>query len=461
MLIKVFTFLYLISCICSFNGSITFPFVKRSDKLTSSINPLKEKSKNYLECEIEIGTPKQTIKLILEFYSNCIWIIQPNFKDYVMKTDLQNEQIPFYEDKSTTFNNKTSSINNDYKKFYRLSHCSKAKEVYDIFSFGNEKVAVDNSMFFLAEKITHLPVSSGILGLEFNNIQFSNIVSSGWINMLKKADHINQEVFYIDYLSDEKGELIIGNNQYLSNIQQDKNYGFKNINKSHWGLVFDKISYGDNAYSTKVQVIFKIEFGVIVAPEIYYQYIKKSLFNKYTSQCNEVYVEGTDFRTFTCNNLIQEQITNDFHDISFELNENFTTTLTSEDLFSINKKDGSLIFNVYFYIQGRKVNDNEWLVGEPFFKKNLVIFDKEKRGIGLYAKPNLQFHSLHKVSIQPNYQSTLTFPRIIMLMIITLFIIIIIIIKGYSKLNNKKKSNSEGKNPLHINNHKNESLIDI
>jgi hypothetical protein len=48
-----------------------------------------------------------------------------------------------------------------------------------------------------------------------------------------------------------------------------------------------------------------------------------------------------------------------------------------------------------------------------------------------------------------------------MLMIITLFIIIIIIIKGYSKLNNKKESNSKGKNPLHTNNHKNESLTDI
>ena len=79
---------------------------------------------------------------------------------------------------------------------------------------------------------------------------------------------------------DENGELIIGKNQYLANIQQDKNYGFKNINKSHWGLVFDKISYGDNAYSTKVQVILKIELGVIVAPEIYYRYMKRNLFNK-------------------------------------------------------------------------------------------------------------------------------------------------------------------------------------
>ena len=39
-----------------------------------------------------------------------------------------------------------------------------------------------------------------------------------------------------------------------------------------------------------------------------------------------------------------------YKDIIFELNNNFTTSLTSEDLFFINRDDNSIIFNVYFYV---------------------------------------------------------------------------------------------------------------
>ena len=139
MFIKVLTLFSWIICFYLYESSITIPFHKRIDTLTLQTNPLKEKTHNYLECEIGIGTPKQTIKVLLEFYSNGIWIIQPDCGDVVMTSNLQNKQTPFYEHLSSTFKNQSRYFNK-YREYRRFTRYSKAKQGYDTFSFGNENV---------------------------------------------------------------------------------------------------------------------------------------------------------------------------------------------------------------------------------------------------------------------------------------------------------------------------------
>ena len=432
MFIKVLTLFSWIICFYLYESSITIPFHKRIDTLTLQTNPLKEKTHNYLECEIGIGTPKQTIKVLLEFYSNGIWIIQPDCGDVVMTSNLQNKQTPFYEHLSSTFKNQSRYFNK-YREYRRFTRYSKAKQGYDTFSFGNENVEVNNLMFFSAQRFSNLPIASGVLGLELNNVHFSTIAFGGWINKLAEANSTIQELFCIDYLSNDYGKFIIGQNDDLKQIQKNTGYSFKHIDQYYWEIIFDIISYGDDAYMVNVPVSFQIELGVIIAPDNYYKFIKKTLFDKYFQKCREVNVIGTDYKTFTCDQNIHKQIKAEFNDIIFELNNNFTTSLTSEDLFFINKDDNSIIFTVYFYVDGRRLLNNEWVVGEPFFRKNLVVFDINNKTIGLYAKQDFSYFSFIRVFKQ-SFQSIYS----IHICCIGLLIFLILIIFIMKKINHKK-----------------------
>ena len=69
---------------------------------------------------------------------------------------------------------------------------------------------------------------------------------------------------------------------------------------------------------------------------------------------------------------------------------NFTFELTYKDLIYFNKYDGYNYILVVFRVhdienENEYMDDDFWVLGEPFFKKYQLIFNKNSKRIGLYT----------------------------------------------------------------------------
>ena len=384
----------------------------------------KHPEQNNIVVPIQIGTPPQVVPLSLEFFSTTIWVIDDQCGDTVLSTA---KQIPFTPRLSSTYKVKPNEFSKDFLYTFNTgNHQVKAKQVEDTV---NGLAKFD---FFVARRFSGLEASSGVLGLDSNNVKFSSLAFKGFISQLRDKGVVNKEIFYIKYDDDSKGELVIGEEPSANNSKIK--YYRKDIENHQWSVKMNSVDYGNGAIEGDVIVNFKIELGVMVGNEFYYNTIKKNFFNELISKgkCVEYQIQNTEYSTFKCEDT--KDIYKHFPPLSFEFDKELIITFTYEDLFQYDTNDDEKIFNIFFS-RGEK---EEWTLGEPFFKKNILVFDSKEKTIGIMLIPSSFIDVILKYK----------FYIILPVMLITLFLLTIAQFIKRRQLNQKKTKRAKGLIPI-------------
>ena len=359
-------------------NSLKIPFKKEKMEYLDNLYPFIEMISNYMIVEISIGSPPQKFKVNIEFFGSSLWLMAPNCEDLV---NYQSpSQIPFHYEKSSSY--KKHPDNEIYT--FNTNRYIKAYRAIDILQ--NENFSIKNYDFFMTTRFTDLSINSGILGLDITDAKFGNIKANGFLEQLKVNNVINKSVFYFDFDRENKnnGNLVIGEVPI-----EDKNHKYvkDSVKDSRWILRFDSVIYGKDKIILPMQTVrFKIELGIIVGPESYFNFILKDFFDQYikNSQCDYKEVIGTNLNMFTCKaNIVDNRFYDSFPKLEFFF-KGKSIVFTSRELFVKNKIGDEMAFIVYFSKTSSIFSQNEWTVGEQFLKKATFIFDADDRTVGIY-----------------------------------------------------------------------------
>ena len=368
-LIFINSSLFFLSYEKSNQNYLIFPFQK-----TSKVNHLYPDNllQNDIEITLQIGTPPQKVNLNL----------RSNLYTFFITSSKINLPFPTFNEKnSKSLIKETEKVDQYLSKEY-----NEGFKIYETIIL-NEK-EIKNISLILATSISYN--QSGALGLRLSdNHEFANDLS--FIYQIKHKYKLNNYTFFIKYDNDEKGELIIGIYPHL----YDKKYNEKDFvyqragkinNNIDWILEFDMIKY-DNKTIERInnKCLIKIEFGLIQAPFNLKNYFVDNYFK---NQCNQEFIIIKNIVIISCNKNFDIST---FKNLSFVLKDiDYEFVFTYKDLFIDN--GSKYIFSIIFDL---KINDkdNTWILGKTFMKKYQLIYDLDRKIIGLYkANSNKGFN---------------------------------------------------------------------
>ena len=363
---KFFTFITFQFLFVNNLCEIIFNFFRDKTKIKSSKNDIDiftSLSENFLQTEINLGNPIQTIPLRIstEYYS--LNILNKNATDKLKYFD---------PNISSSYINISLEID-EYTEFFKKVYLSK-----DDFSFNNNKI-VKNFSFVLGT--LNEKDYSGVIGLRLISTykDKNNIIEN-----LKQINEIKNKAFQLKYtdLNNESGLLIIGNDTYNHSDNNFIKEKIPNIKlELTWGFNILKIKSGNDDVS-KNEIMAKINFdyGLIFGSSsynktIYDKFFKENIDNKI---CQSLIFNNLIY--YICNKNVKLKKFPSL--ILYSKDSNLEFTLNYEDLFiEINEK-------YYFLVNCEYIHKSElkeyWNLGVPFIKKYSLIFDRDKNIVGLY-----------------------------------------------------------------------------
>ena len=227
-----------------------------------------------------------------------------------------------------------------------------------------------------------------------------------FISQLKQKHIIDYLILSIDYLSNQKGNIYLGNYPHLFEKSPFKKWKFYNI-KSHLSLNNNdkfKIYMNSMYFLNKFGGINRnniIDFTIREGLEFIYDsdfifanakfinnieyYFFKQYIEKKMCFFNTINIDGHIYIIYDCIKTPYSPIKiQDFPTINFYHKDlNFTFKLTYEDLFEeINDK-------YYFLIVYDLKSTDTWKLGKPFLKKYNFVFNAENKTMGFYDKNNI------------------------------------------------------------------------
>ena len=371
--------------------------------------------------EIKIGTPYQKITPILSLTKSMFYI-----SDIF---DIKN-------------NSKT------YKEIELVNKPNIGKKVYlsqDTFTFINEKnkeISFNDLPFLLNREVKNNTLNNllGISpGLSYDNSNENLLI------ILKTNNITNSRIFTIkfDKYNKSKGELIIGGypSEYDKNYQE-KNFQFMKVLVTYydvaWSFNMNKIYYGNDCIMDKYELLvdFDINLNGIFAIKSLFDLIDQLYFNQYVnnSQCFFYNVSNRYFY-YVCDKTID---VTQFKDIKFFCKDmNYTFVINLKELY---EEINGLYYFMVFY---DKLLPNKWTLGIPFLRKYQMVFNQDKKIIGVYT----------------HIGNSINFGNILLnILIIILFLVIVILAffyyKFFKKKNRKIRSNEIDDNYDYISNEK-------
>ena len=362
-------------------------------------------SKNFHEnniyIKLNLGEKDSNIKVYLTFTYDYTYITSKSIngtydeKKYISYKKLQNE-ISYFHRGPVSSGFKSSDI------------------LYLNINSNNSFFKYENFNFILAKDYNedYEGLKQGELGLTLcPDLELSNFC---FIHKLKKEHLIKNLIFTIKYNSDNEGQFIIGEYPHI----YDKDYlkeNFKFIYMEYglkWKIIFDDIKFNNFILNDK-NCEFQINLNIIFGTQEFKNIINNNFFNdKINKTCFKGFNDFYKYEYYYCNN---NNFKNDFQKIYFIIRQlNTSFELDYNDLF-IKKND------LYYFLIAFRINEQTWILGKPFLKKYQIIFDSDKKLIGLYKMNEKKYLFIN-------------------LIIIILFIIILIIeLIYYNKCFNKKR----------------------
>ena len=394
-------------CLILMNINIIFTYIKLSFKTHKSDN-YDYLFYNYLYINIDVGIPKQdNIKLVLKQSKYSFYLYNNNFFSNVS-----------YISKSSSKYKALLNENFDLTS----SNCLNGIFSKDTFFVDNQRI--DNLTFILCTKSRNeeYKLFDGEIGL---NLEYESPPNTNFIEALKINEIINNYIYSIVYVNDEEGFLLIGEYPHKINLINniyDKYSVFKeenlfwvhseiSKNNFYYTLLFDKISYGSGEiYQAQREARISIEINYILSTPQYYK-LFKDIFGR---KCGPFSFEN-DLQGFRCSKDINIELTPEIKFYNKELNTTFI--LDYNDLYM--EKDNYLYFLVVNYFD---YEPGYWILGKPFLKKYLFLFDSDNKMIGFYKYSDNNDNNTSSNKISSYYVS------IIMNVLLGIIVIILIFI---------------------------------
>ena len=423
--------LFLLKIISSSYISIPFEVQNyKYEKITKIIN-------NYIYKDIFVkflvGNPPQKVQL-----SACLG----EFTTFIISKDANGfERGTYNKNLSDTYSSLSEST---YYTFQTFSEGITSKENFIIEKSNNainglefmlvNDVVINNCYSFYCEVL----IQPGILGFLLAQQRFfdENVTNINFIPQLKKKNLISSYDFNFHFISENSGNIIIGEKPHEYNNSHYKKENYISIGTSligedlDWSLSFDKIYFGEEELGNNNPILFRIEFGFIMGAYTWEYYLKKEFFNKLIEEkkCfkDSFHELGSTSYFYYCNKTTD---ISKFKPFTFCINQyNYNFTLTYKDLF-IEVEDKYLFLMI---IGG----PTEIIFGYPFLKKYQLIFNQDTKTIGFYT-------DIRKDEEKPTGSNLIYYIVITILGIILISLITGAIVCYVKRMKNHKKSATE------------------
>ena len=359
----------------TYESYIVYPFKKSTKENKSYPENLLQ---NDLEITLKIGTPPQSVDLNLRsrIYTFFVTSSQVNLP-YKLFNEKESTSLVQISKRETNFTNM------EYSKGLKIS-----ESIYI-----NDKELKGITLMLGTELAYN---ECGALGLRLiNSHESSNDLS--FIYQIKKYANLDSYTFTLKYKNDEEGDLIIGAYPHVyDNKFNEKNFFYSkagsNKNGVNWVLNFDIIKYNNKSVNVgSKKSLINIEYGLIQAPFKYKNYFKN---NFYGDRCSEKFNDRRNVTIVHCSSNFD--ITS-FKDLIFELKDiEAQFVFTYKDLFI--KKNNEYIFGIVFD-EDVDAKDPTWIFGKPIMKKYELVYDLDRKIIGLYKEGNESPSEKSKVNI--------------------------------------------------------------
>ena len=359
----------------TYESYIVYPFKKSTKENKSYPENLLQ---NDLEITLKIGTPPQSVDLNLRsrIYTFFVTSSQVNLP-YKLFNEKESTSLVQISKRETNFTNM------EYSKGLKIS-----ESIYI-----NDKELKGITLMLGTELAYN---ECGALGLRLiNSHESSNDLS--FIYQIKKYANLDSYTFTLKYKNDEEGDLIIGAYPHVyDNKFNEKNFLYSkagsNKNGVNWVLNFDVIRYNNKSVNVgPKKSLINIEYGLIQAPFKYKNYFKN---NFYGDRCSEKFNDKRNVTIVHCSSNFD--ITS-FKDLIFELKDIETQfVFTYKDLFI--KENNEYIFGIVFD-EDVDAKDPTWIFGKPFMKKYELVYDLDRKIIGLYKEGSESPSEKSKVNV--------------------------------------------------------------
>ena len=419
----------------SAHSYLVFPFkthqlpIKDNDKNISLL--FNSIFHNNIFISLDIGEPKQTIKIFLRSDKNDFYLSEK-------PTNLAGDNIFGENEYFNTENSHTLEVTNESIILYPDIPIGNASN--DIVYFTNDRndTIKKKFEFILYHGKDNFP---GIIGL--NAIFDDSDKKYNFINNLKVHDIINSYFWMINYTSDYEGKLIIGEQPHIfdpENYKEEElyvSYTFLDDLMYNWGLLFDEIIFGKKHFRQYHGCEIRYEINYIKGnSEIENEldiFFNESIINE-TCHKKEIKYKNKTYRFFYCDKDKYQNNMKYFKNIEFYHYEfNYTFTMNYKDLF-IEKYD-KLILMIFF--------DNipfDIYLGKPFLRKYSFLINQDLNILAFYKTKKENGNNNDNNNNNNNF-IVLKF-IVIALGVIILFSLGIFIGKYFYKERKKKKINN-------------------
>ena len=311
---------------------IILPFkTMPSNKITHE-NFMSQLIDNKIYIELKIGTPSQTIPVLLKL-NQIPFFITSSFYNNNSQLFNQSKSSSYIQDGNKTYTSKTYDYNEAFL----------GEDIISIKNITNKDSFLNRTTFFLATNLSDNNENiSGEIGLNIINPMYMS-----FINQLKNKRMIKDYIFSLKYNIENEGEFCLGNyfhfydNNYNETEFRIMEVGLPEQYIDNWELFFNKIILGFGNITLTNKALLSYEFGLIYGTSNYYNLIKEIFFDYYEKNCEKKKFRKNDFY-YVCDNKINLE---NFPDLIF-MTFNFNFTLTKNELWR--KFDGKYYFLIIF-----------------------------------------------------------------------------------------------------------------
>ena len=315
---------------------------------------------------------------------------------------------------------------------------------YDYISFDNNKEKYNISFYFQIIKDNNINLKD-ITDKEYfakiginKPIYYTSYECPNFITEMKAKADLYKYTFSFEFISVNKGNLIIGDELYnYNNKKYFKSQYISSYSNDDYELFFNDII----VYNNKANISFNgtygsiaLNLGVIIGTKEYKHVIDDLLFNKLIDEkiCQIDIVEYNNtqnYYVYSCN--IDKFNIKIFPKLIF-VSKNY---LYNFELYYTNlfiKSNSKYYFLIIFKANNNNnlSNKNIWILGQPFYKKYSFTINVDAKLIGLYNpilpidKEELQNMTGEKSNIQNNN----IFKKVFLILFFITFIVALLIL---------------------------------
>ncbi|MCQ2815949.1 MAG: pepsin-like aspartyl protease [archaeon] len=378
---KIFLFVLFLFNYTSPKEIIILPF-RRTNEVSSNMNDTEiflNLERKVYSVNIKAGSPNQNLILDIRTDEHISYIYSSNnCFDFEEPSDILG------------FSEKNSSTYKRGENFTKFNFKFKTANFFtDDFILGSSFI---NELCFILgidmKNVTGLANHSGQLGLGIINELDEQGFKSNLIKNLKDKDIIESYDYFYEFDNDNSGRIIIGGepNQFNSETYKNKMNKFSRLPNSGsnliWGFLIDKIYYNKeeiNGSFSYAQI--KLEYGLIGVGSPIKEILDNNLFRNLLRKgiCKEIITVNSTVNYVCEKNKVDKSKLGKLKIFNFEFEKTFEIDF-SKLFMDIGTK-------TYFLVQFHK--NSEIILGDYFIKNNLILFNQDKKQIGIYIEDGI------------------------------------------------------------------------